>query len=141
MLSAYGFEVHFTIKGRKTEEIRAVGDSGLNYYPDLIAKKGFTTLVGDIRTRGQRGTQDQVDRGAVQFLQAELDDWIARLHRPHGMIVTPHGADEEATRLAAHFGIYIVKLPMGAAKVIADLDVVSQRERIIEKARESNVLF
>lgn len=141
MLSAYGFEVQYTIKGKRTEEVLVTGDSGLNYYPDLIAKKGFTTLVGDIRTRGQRGTQDPVDRGAVQFLQAELDDWIAELHRPHGMIVTPHGADEESTRLATHFGIYIVTLPMDVARVIADLDVVSQKQRIIDKARESNVVF
>ena len=141
VLSAHGFEVQYVIKGVKTERIRVQGDSGLNYYPDVMAKKGFTTLVGDVRTRGQRGTQDKVDRGAIQFMQAELDDWIACLNRPHGMIVTPHGANDEATRLAAHFGIYIVTLPMDVARVIAGFDVVSQKEKIVDVARKSNVVF
>jgi len=141
ILSAYGFEVQFTIKGKKTEKIKIIGDSDLHYYPDVIAKKGLTTLVGDIRTRGQRGTKDEIDRGVIQFLQAELDDWVACLKRPHGMVITPHGADKDAIILAKHFGIYIVTLPMDVARTIANLDVVSQREQIVDLARKNDVLF
>lgn len=141
VLSAYGFEVQYTIKGKKTEKIKICGDSELHYYPDVIARKGLTTLVGDIRTRAQRGTKNEVDRGVIQFLQAELDDWAACLKRPHGMIVTPHGADKDAIILAKHFGIYIVTLPMDIARIIADLDVVSQREKIVEIARKNDVVF
>ena len=103
VLCAYGFQVDFTIKGKKTEKIKIIGDSDLHYYPDIIAKKGLMTLVGDIRTRGQRGTKDEIDRGVIQFLQAELDDWMSCLKRPHGMVVTPHGADKDAVILANHF--------------------------------------
>lgn len=53
ILAVYGFEVHFKIKGMETERIQVVGDSGINYYPDILAKKGYTTLVGDIRTRAK----------------------------------------------------------------------------------------
>jgi hypothetical protein len=141
ILSSYGFQVDYTIKGKKTEKIKICGDSDLHYYPDVIARKGRTTLVGDIRTRGQRGTKNEIDRGVIQFLQAELDDWIACLKRPHGMVVTPHGADKDAEILANHFGIYIVKLPMDIARVIAELDVVSQKEKIIDLARKSDVVF
>ncbi len=141
ILSSYGFEVQYTIKGKKTEKIKICGDSGLNYYPDVIAKKGLTTLIGDIRTRGQRGTKNEIDRGVVQFLQAELDDWIACQKRPHGMIITSHGADKDAIILAKHFGIYILTLPMNTAYSIATLDVVSQRGKIIDLAIKNDFLF
>jgi len=141
ILAVYGFEVHYKIKGKETEEIRVVGDSGLNYYPDIYAKKGYTTLIGDIRTRAQRGTKDEIDRYVVQFLQAELDDMVAKLHRPHGLIVAAHGADEDTTRLAAHFGIYLVHLPLEVAQSIAPLDPVSQRQKIIEIARKNKIEF
>jgi hypothetical protein len=112
----------------------------LHYYPDVIAKKGLTTLVGDIRTRAQRGTKDVIDRCVIQFLQ-ELDDWIAVLKRPHGMVITLHGAGKDATILANHFGIYLVTLPIDVARTIADLDVVSQREKIIDVARKIDIVF
>jgi hypothetical protein len=141
VLCAYGFQVDYTIKGTRTEKVKIIGDSDLHYYPDVIAKRGLTTLIGDIRTRGQRGTKNEIDRGVIQFLQAELDDLAACLKRPHGMVVTPHGADKDATILANHFGIYIITLSMDAARTIANLDVISQREKIIDLARKNDVVF
>lgn len=141
ILDVYGFEVHYKIKGKETDEIRITGDSGLNYYPDVYAKKGYTTLIGDIRTRAQRGTKDEIDRYVVQFLQAELDDMAAKLHRPHGLIVTAHGADEDATRIATHFGIYLVHLPLEIAREVASLDPVSQKQKIVDIARKNNIEF
>ncbi len=141
VLCAYGFQVDYTVKGKKTEAIKVEGDSGLHYYPDVIARKGRTTLVGDIRTRGQRGTKDEIDRYVIQFLQAELDDWVSVLKRPHGMVVSLHGADKDATILADHFGIYIVPISLEAATEIAKLDVVSQKEKIIDLARKNNIVF
>lgn len=142
VLCAYGFQVDYTIKGKKTEEIKVIGDSGLHYYPDVIARKGRTTLVGDIRTRGQRGTKDEIDRYVIQFLQAELDDWVSILKRPHGMVVTLHGADKDATILADHFGIYLVPLSMDCARALESLDVVSQREKkMIDLARKNDIVF
>jgi len=74
-------------------------------------------------------------------LQAELDDMIAKLHRPHGLIITAHGADEYATRLASHFGIYMVTLPIDIAKEVINLDPISQRQKIIDTARKNNIEF
>jgi len=139
ILAAYGFEVQYKIKGKETEKILVIGDSGLNYYPDIVATKGYTVLVGDIRTRGQRGTKDKIDRYVVQFLQAELDDMTAKFKRPHGLIVTAHGSDSDAIRLADHFGIYLVHLQLDIAQEIANLDPVSQRQKILETARKSNI--
>lgn len=94
-----------------------------------------------ISERERRGTKDEIDRYVVLFLQAELDDMVAGLHRPHGLIVTAHGADEHATRLAAHFGICLVHLPLEVAKQIINLDPVSQREKIVKIARENEIEF
>lgn len=141
ILAAFGFEVQYKIKGKETEKILVTGDSGLHYYPDFIATKGYTILVGDMRTRAQRGTKDKIDRYVVQFLQAELDDMTAKLKRPHGLIVTAHGSDNDAIQLADHFGIYLVHLPLDVAQEIANLDPVSQRQKIIEMARKNKIEF
>ncbi len=138
ILSAYGFQVKQTVKGKR---IDVKGDSGSVYYPDILAEKGPWKLIAEIRTRNQRGTGNQLDRGAVQFMAAELADLQSVLKRPHGMLVTPHGIDTNAKPLADHFGIIIGLLPFPAVDKILGLDFHAQKEQILDIARELKLVF
>jgi hypothetical protein len=133
--------VQYTIKGRRTKRIEINGDSGKIYYPDIIAERGPWKLVCEVRTRGQRGTSDKLDPGAVQFAIAELSDMQSVLKRPHGMLITPHGIQKEAKKLADHFGIIVALLPISVADKILALDFHSQKEEILNIAREFHLVF
>ena len=141
ILSAYSFQVQYTVKRKRTPGLKVMGDSSKLYYPDIIAEKGPWKLVVEARTRGQRGRSDEVDPGAVQLTMAELADMQKSLKRPHGMIVTPHGIQPEAKKLADHFGIIIGLLPINAINRIEDLDLVSNREKILDIAKEFKLIF
>src|SRR5438552_2748512 len=95
ILSAYGFQVQYTVKGKRTTRLKVTGDSGKVYYPDIKAEKGPWKLIVEVRTRGQRGRSNELDPGAIQLTMAELADMQSSLKRPHGMIVTPHGIQPE----------------------------------------------
>jgi len=141
ILSAYGFQVQSTVKGKRTAGLEVVGDSGKVYYPDIKAQKGPWTIICEARTRGQRGQSDKLDPGAIQLAIAELDDMQAVLRRPHGMIVTPHGIQPEAKKLADHFGIIVALLPIAAIDKILDLDFHSRKEQILTIAKEFKLVF
>jgi len=152
ILSAHGFNVRYTVRGRKTERIRVTGDSSNVYEPDIIAERGLFTLVVDLRTSPQRGarrepngsiedTSRQIDRYAVQFLKAELDDLVVSLHGPHGLLVTPFGIKEDARDLANHFAIYVMILPEDKINEIIRLDIYSQRNRIMDIAKSCGIAF
>lgn len=141
ILSAYGFQVQSTVKGKRTPDLEVIGDSGKTYYPDIKAQKGPWTIICEARTRGQRGRSDKVDPGAVQLAIAELADMQSVLRRPHGMIVTPHGIQPEARKLADHFGVIIALLPITAVNRILDLDFHSRKEQILAIAKEFKLVF
>jgi hypothetical protein len=141
ILSAYGFQVQSTVKGKRSQKLEVMGDSGKLYYPDIKAQKGPWTIICEARTRGQRGQSEKLDPGAIQFAVAELADMQAALKRPHGMIVTPHGTLPEAKKLADHFGVIIALLPVHAVNRILDLDFHSQKEQILEIARSFDIVF
>ncbi len=136
ILSAYGFQVQYTVKGRRTTRLEVTGDSGKIYYPDVKAQRGPWTIICEVRTRGQRGQSDKLDPGAIQFAVAELADMQSSLRRPHRVIVTPHGIQPEAKKLADHFGIIVALLPINAATKILDLDFHSRKDEIIGIANE-----
>jgi hypothetical protein len=139
MFLAYGFDVKYTVKG--VRRIETVGDSGVTYYPDFVAHKGIVTIVGDVRTRGQRGLGDKTDRGAIQMLQAQLDDLNTTLRRPHGVIANPNGTEDDAKQLAEHFGIIILDITTGTVNTILGLDLEKDKREIIEEARKLGITF
>jgi len=141
ILSAYGFQVQFTVKGKRTQKLEVVGDSRKIYYPDIKAQKGPWTIICEARTRGQRGQSEKLDPGAIQFAIAELADMQASLKRPHGMIVTPHGILPEAKKLANHFGVIVALLPVTAVNRILDLDFHSQKDQILDIAKSFDLIF
>lgn len=152
ILSAHGFNVKYTVKGKRTARIRVTGDSGNIYEPDIIAERGLFTLVVDLRTSPQRGarkkrngsikdTSRKTDRYAIQFLKAELDDLVVALHGPHGLIVTPYGIKDDARDLANHFGIYVFVIPEEKIKEIVSLDIHSEKDRIIDIAKSCGIAF
>ena len=136
ILRAYGFEVHANIARRERYGVK--GNSEVMYYPDIVGYKGILSVVADVRTRAQRGTGPKTDRGAVQLLQAELDDLTEALKRPHGMIINPNGIEEDAERLAKHFGILTVSLSMADAEEIIQTEDIS---KIISIAQSHKILF
>ncbi|MBE0415668.1 MAG: hypothetical protein IBX36_03910 [Dehalococcoidia bacterium] len=138
ILSAYEFDVSYNMKGARNA---IEGNSGQRYLPDVIGRKGLLSVLADIRTRGQRGTQSKTDRGAVQMLQAVLGDFTSQLRRPLGMIVNPNGIQEDAAQIAAHFGITVVTIDMPTVKDILALDPVKDRERILAHARRFGIVF
>lgn len=138
IFSAYGFNVEYNIKGHP---YRIQGDSGATYRPDIVATRGITSVVCDVRTRGQRGTQPKTDRGAVQLLQAELEDLNARLKRPIGLIVNPNGILEKAKRIAEHYGIIPLEIDMDTVSKILSLNIETDRSAIITEARRIGIVF
>lgn len=136
ILGAYSFEVHANIAKIETHGIK--GNSGVIYRPDIVGYKGILSVIVDVRTRGQRGTGPKTDRGAVQLLQAELDDLIEALTRPHGMIVNPNGIDKVAENVAKHFGILTITLGISAAEEIIKTD---EESKIISIAKSHGILF
>jgi len=139
IFQAYGFAVKFAVKGVARTPI--TGDSGITYYPDFVAQKGIVTIVGDVRTRGQRGLGPKTDRGAVQLLQAVLDDLTTALKRPHGMISNPNGTEDDARQLAEHFGIMIIDIDMDAVDKIFGLSPETDKDEIIREARKFGITF
>src|SRR5262249_1536691 len=69
VFEAYGFQLRHVGKN-SLGQMRVIGDSGVSYVPDIVAQRGRLSMVCEIRTRGQRGRGKNIDRGAVQLLQA-----------------------------------------------------------------------
>lgn len=134
VLSACGWEVKHNIKGKKRYKVK--GNSGNVYFPDNLAKKGFANMIVEIRTRGQRGTGEKVDRGAIQMLYAELEDLVCTLERPKGVMVSAHEADRSAKKLARYFGIPILVFPLDKAEEVLSLDDISEKGEIMRVAKK-----
>ncbi len=67
ILTAFDFDVQFSVKDGHVRRQELKGDSGRIYHPDLIASKGPWKIVCQARTRGQRGQSDKLDPGAVPW--------------------------------------------------------------------------
>lgn len=136
IFSVYGYEVHYNIKGKR-EKVK--GNSGIDYYLDIYAKRGSSGIVADIRTRGQRGLGNKIDRGVIQLLFAVLADLTCIFQRPKGMIITSWGIEKRVEPLAEYFGILIITLPLDAADRILTFDVISERNKIMEEAEKLSI--
>ncbi len=141
ILTAFDFDVQFSVKDGHVRRQELKGDSGRIYHPDLIASKGPWKIVCQARTRGQRGQSDKLDPGAVQFAIAELADLQSSLKRPHAMLITPHGIQAEARKLADHFGIIVAILPLRIANQILILDILSEKLTILKIVRQFGLSF
>lgn len=132
ILSIYGWEVNYNIKGRRYE---IKGNSGSTHLPDIHASRG-SNIIGEIRTRGQRGRGNEIDRGVVEMFNSKLEDFRCMLERPRGIIFTPWGITKGAKKLSKHYGISVVKLPLDVAEKIINLDVISEKNKILEETRK-----
>ncbi len=135
---AHDFRVSYSVKGRR-HKVR--GDSGIIYYPTVVAQKEPVAVVCDVRTRGQRGMGRKTDRGAVQLFKAQLDDLDERLGQPRGIIVNPHGIERDARMLAEHFRIDAVSINTETLLRILGLDLTTSKERIIKEAVKSGMIL
>lgn len=140
IFSAYGFDVRkYHIEGKRRDILK--GNSGVTYFPNVLATRGTLSILCDVRTRGQRGIQEKIDKGAVQFHKAILDDLAKTLKNPQGMIVNPYGVQKNAKKLADHFGIIIRIIPWEFVDRIRKLDLDSEKSKIIEDARKLGIVF